>query len=318
MTLAHSRRLGWLLAVTTLVPIGLLSWLGVWILRQDRAADSQRQREALGVAAGRLALDIERRLQDVEEQLARGEGVPLAAAGPISTAERPLLYRAAVDPPVLPDSPLLVVAEAHEFRSRDFGRAATAFRALAQSADTRLRAAALLGLGRVLRKTGDHGGALRAYAELDALGHVMVAGQPASLVARQGRGRIFEETGDRVKLGQEAAALSQALARGDWPIDRPTFEVYQELVRRWGGPDPSPLSEATWRTEAAIRLWQSWRAGGLPPRGRSVFLLTAESPVLAVWNGGPDEVVAWLGTPRDLDELAASCGNEASRRASCS
>ncbi len=229
--------------------------------------------------------------------------MPFAMAGPISTAERPLLYRASVDSLAVPDSPLLAVAESHEFRSRDFDRAATAFRALVRSSDTRLRAAALLGLGRVLRKAGDHAGALRTYGDLDALGSVTVAGQPASLVAKQARGRVFEETGDRMKLGQEAVALSEALAKGDWSIDRPTFEVYQELVRRWGGPDPALSSEATIRTEAAIRLWQSWRAGGLPPRGRSVLLLPAESPVLAVWNGGPDRPVAWFGTPRDLEAL---------------
>ena len=85
--------------------------------------------------------------------------MPLAAAGPISTTERPLLYRASVDSPRSPDSPLLAVAEAHEFRSRDYARAATALRAVARSGDTRLQAAALLGLGRVLRKAGDHAGA---------------------------------------------------------------------------------------------------------------------------------------------------------------
>ena len=56
-----------LLAAATLIPIGALSWLGVRILQQDRDVERQRRREALEVSAGRLVLQVERRLQEIED-----------------------------------------------------------------------------------------------------------------------------------------------------------------------------------------------------------------------------------------------------------
>jgi hypothetical protein len=64
------------------------------MLRQDDESDRLRRGEALTVAAGRLALDIERKLQEIEDRLARGEGMALAPDGPISTLAQPLLYLA--------------------------------------------------------------------------------------------------------------------------------------------------------------------------------------------------------------------------------
>ena len=39
-----------LLAAATLIPIGVLSWLGVRIVQQDRDVERQRRREALEVS----------------------------------------------------------------------------------------------------------------------------------------------------------------------------------------------------------------------------------------------------------------------------
>jgi hypothetical protein len=61
-----------LLASATLIPIVALGWLGLRVLDQDHALEGQRRRERLDLAAGRLALAIERRLQELEERLARG------------------------------------------------------------------------------------------------------------------------------------------------------------------------------------------------------------------------------------------------------
>ena len=227
----------------------------------------------------------------------------VTATGPISTVERPLPIRR---PSIL-----------HRCRTRRclwwpkrmsscarLARAATAFRTLARSPDARLRAAALLGLGRVLRKAGDHAGALRAYDALDALGPVMVAGQPASLVAKQARGGVFEETGDRIQLGQEAVRLSDALARETGrSIDRPSsLSEYRAPLGGPGDESSSSSSEVAIRTEAAIRLWQSWRANGLPPRGPSVLLLSLISGAGCL-ERRTQSAVAWFGTPRDLEAL---------------
>lgn len=57
---SEKRRVALLLAAVVVVPLAVLTWLGAHLLQQDRDVERQRQREHLEVAAGRLALDIER------------------------------------------------------------------------------------------------------------------------------------------------------------------------------------------------------------------------------------------------------------------
>ena len=71
------RRIPILLAAATMIPIVVSAWLGVRLLQQDRAIERQRQREHLEVAAGRLALDIGRTLQEIEDALGHEAGPTL-------------------------------------------------------------------------------------------------------------------------------------------------------------------------------------------------------------------------------------------------
>jgi len=270
------------LAAATLIPIGALSWLGVRVLQQDRDVERERQRQSLEVAAGRLALEIERRLQEIEERLAKGQGIRF---------EPP----AAQEPP----ASLFAAAETDEFQRQKVFAAEAEYRRLAGSRKPAERAAALVRLGRVLRKRGDRTGALQVYARLEQLGSgqfgsVTVAGEPAALVARQARCRVFEEAGDSDALRQEAAEAARALDSGGWRIDRATFDFYHGMYTRWGASPPSP--EATARMEAAIQLRREWRAGSPAVRGRRI-LRGDTGGVLAVWIGER----AWLGTPNELE-----------------
>src|SRR5262249_48498566 len=152
---------------------------------------------------------------------------------------------------------------------------------LARSPDAAVRAAALIRLARVLRKRGDIVGAVRAYDMLFELRQTRVGGEPAELIARQGRARIFEETGAAQQLQQEAAGLARVLCSGALPIDRVTFEFYWDLLRKWGVAPPSASFLS--RTDAAIELWRSWHSGELAQRGRR--LISAQpQPILAVWE----------------------------------
>src|SRR5690242_13656772 len=110
-------------AAGTLGPIPVLSLLGVRILQQGRDAEQQRRRAILEVAAGRLALQIERRLQEIEGQLAAGNGIALSSA-------------AEEEPPAT----LFAEAEAFEFQKRDLQVAASAYRKLAESKKPGMRA----------------------------------------------------------------------------------------------------------------------------------------------------------------------------------
>src|ERR1051326_195506 len=207
------------------------------VLQQERDVERQHRREGLELAAGSVALEVERRLADIEEQLARGSGIRLTTGGLEAPKGSALLYGPVeVSAGEVPAD--FAPAEALEFQRRDFAGAAAAYRPLAQSAKPAIRAAALSRLGRVLRKAGDRAAALDAYDRLLQLGPVPVGEQPAALLARQARCQVFQEAGDAAALHREAADLAAALYAGGWRIERSTFELYRDLVQGWGAPPP--------------------------------------------------------------------------------
>ena len=308
MTWTPRRKLPLFLAVATLLPIGVLSWLAVRIVQQDSAVERQRQRERLDVTAGRLALDIDRRFQDLEEQLARATaanaaGVTFRVSGfDAAGAFKPLYQPIEAADDAVP-SLYLDAAQAAEFQRRDLSEATAIYRRLAATPNPAARASSLIGLARVQRQRGDRAGALAAYADLQQLDKVIVAGQPAALIARQGRCKLHEESGTREELSRCAQELAEALNGGGWRIDRATFDVYQEMLGRWHV--PAPLAGDRAKTDAAIDMWTEWRRGELPPRGRRL-VRTGQQAVLAVWSGGVHEAHLWLGNPADLDALLGS------------
>ena len=156
------------------------------------------------------------------------------------------------------------------------------------SGNVDVRAAALVGLGRVLRAQRQFDGARRAYDDLARLGSVIVAGQPADLVARQGRARTFESGGDSAALHREIEELARVLYAGQWPLDRSTFELYRDLIVQWGGPEPPAVDVA--RSEAAGDLWQTWRRGGLGVRGRRL-VQQGSARMLALWTSSTDHAL---------------------------
>ena len=247
-----------------------------------------------------MALDIERHLQTIEERLSAGHGIRLTPAGVESSQEFPILYQPVdIGLTPTPTSPLLVSAEVEEFQRRDDAAAADAYRKASQSGDPGARAAAFLGLARVLRRLGNYDAAVEAYEDLAALGNVRVAGQPAALVGRQGRCKVFEERRDTRSLTGAAADLAAVLYSGRWPIDRSTFLLYREMLERWGAP-PLPADSLA-RTESATELWHLWRRGDLPSRGRRL-LQREHAPVLALWAGSGESAIASLSTANDLEQ----------------
>ena len=235
-------RLALSIAAATCVPIAALMWLGLRVLQQDRDSERQRQRERLEVAAGRLALELERQLQDTEDRLSRGDGIRLLSTGLSASFGPGVLYQPETTGEVPDALPALAAAEIQEFQARDLNAAAAAYRTLQRrTKDERVRAGALIGLARVLRQTGDRHGALQAYADLEQMGSVLAGGQPAALVALQGRCKVLEEAADAAGLRTSVDALAKAVNTGAWPIDRATFGLYRDLLDRWGRPRPRPI-----------------------------------------------------------------------------
>jgi signal transduction histidine kinase len=291
-------RLPALFAAATLLPIAVLVWLGVRTLDQDRDLQRQRQRERLEVAAGRVALDIEKDLQRIEAALEEGDGIRFFPTRIETPAHMRLLFR--------PDAPSVSVgwsdrmAAAAQHEERTPSEAIRAYARIASAPDDPDRGEALVALGALLRRQRRFDEALRAYADLETLGASPVAGgQPAALVAMQGRAKTFLESGDHARLRAAAVAFAGALGKGGWLIDRASFELYQhEMIGPWGGPLADERDVRL--SEAAGQLWQQWRGGDLDARGRR--FVGDDASVLAIWLGAPaSPVVAMLGA----DDLQA-------------
>jgi len=277
--------------------MGALAWLSVRVLQQDHELDSRRRRERLQVAAGRLALEIERRLEAVEDPLTQGHGIHFTANGIESAPGFAPLFEPDLPSVAHRDPAQVAEAEALEYRQGDLAAAAALYGRMAESPDPAIRARSLVGLARVLRKRREFQPALQAYSRLLGLGTTEVDGLPAELIARQGRCRAWEETGNSSELSREAREFARALYVGGWRIDQGTFLLYQDLLQRWGAPPPDPLALA--KTRAVLTLWRGWRGGDLTSRGRRV-LSSDDPPLLALWNGTREDARVWLASPAQL------------------
>jgi signal transduction histidine kinase len=289
------RRISVLFAVATLLPIAALSWLGARTLEQDRDLERQRNRERLEVAAGRVAIDIEQDLQRIEAKLDEGDGVRFLSTGVVARPGEPLLFRPDLHSPAVTSSDRLIAAAQDE--ERNPAAAIATYQLIARSSSDVERGEALVALGGLLRRQRRFDEARRAYADLEQLGQLSVAGgQPAGLVARQGRAKTFLEAGDRPRLREEAVALAHSLRTG-WPIDRASFEMYQhEMVEPWGGPAADPRDVE--RADAVAELWRIWRRGDLAAHGR--LFVGAGVSTLAVWVAHPEGPIASFLTPEQL------------------
>jgi signal transduction histidine kinase len=293
----ETRTLPALFAVATLLPIAVLCWLGLRTLQQDRDLEGKRRNERLEVDAGRIALGIEEDLQRLEARLAAGVGVRFDASEIVPAVGEPLLFRPDVPTVSILSSGDLAAAAALE--DQDMGAAIAAYERIARTASEPDRGEAFVALGALLRRQRRFDEALRVYDQLAQLGHAAVAGgQPAALVAKQGRAKTFLESGDQARLHEEAVLFARALHGGGWLIDRASFELYQhDMIEAWGGPPAD--REAIRRADAVGELWRLWRRGELIGRGRRFVGAGADS-TLAVWLTDADAVVAAFLTPEQL------------------
>jgi len=296
----ETRRIPVLFAIATLLPIAALCWLGFRTLEQDRDLEKQRRRERLEVAASRVALDIEKDLQQIEATLASGAGIRFLATTIVPRAGDPLLFR--------PDVPLVSgvlpspqMAAARQLENRAPLAAIAAYRRIAAASDDPDRGEALVALGGMLRRQRQWDEALAAYRDLETLRTLPVAdGQPAALVARHGRAKVFLESGDGTRLREEAAALAHAINTGGWLIDRASFEEYQHaMIEPWGGPPADARSVQ--RAHGVGALWRLWRSGQLEGRGRRLLDGDEDASTLGVWIAGSDDLVAAVLTTDDLN-----------------
>ena len=294
------------------VSVFALVWLGVGIIRQDRALEAQRLDERREGAADRLVTALERALS-VEERLLGAPAAPpegFAKDGALLVVadgsafrtwpERSLLYYPLMPPMREAAADVYRAAETLEHTNRNYERAIVLLRGLSTSRDPAVKAGAELRLARNLRKAGRAEAALEVYSNLATLADAGLSGVPAELVARRARCALLEELGRRDELRKEALALDEGLRNGRWQLDRAAWHYYATQVRRWGGTTIEGGAERQALAEAVDWVWQRWRAGQtVEPRSSGRRALDIEGiPITVLWRASDGRLAAVIaGAP---------------------
>jgi signal transduction histidine kinase len=286
------------LFVCLMAALGIaLGWLAWQVLRRDRLLERSQAQERLEQAADRTVAALHRQVDGLARLAASSPDagqptipddtvvVRLDRAGVTAIPAGRLLFLPGQPQDDGEALPALAEAEVAEFQRADPQAASVLYLKLARAPSPAVRAAALVGLGRCLRKAGRHGEALDAYDALARIDGATVAGRPAELAAIEGRCSALSATGRTSDLRQEAERLDSALWTGRWSLPRPVWEFQVDQARRWGArrqPDASQqarlaLSAAA---DAAIR-----RVLGEQRIAGQLSLLVDADPALVVWAG---------------------------------
>ncbi len=320
----NARRLAVWLLLTTVVPATALAGLGWALVREDRAREAERRRDAREHAATLAATALQRTLAELEDQLSSlsvGQSSPPGAEHDdvaIVTFDRVgTSVRAGLPLPFYPEPPASLAprvaaldrADALEFRQRDQVGAIAVLRPLATAADASTRGEALLRLGRLERKQGRLTAALDAFEQLAALDQVVVNGEPAGLLGAQARALALEGIGRRDEVRRIAASLVDDLDRGRWLLSRTQYAFASEQAGRWLGPrtvaatTTGPDHEPVTLASAAEMIWTAWQRRDdnvTSTRSRST-LWTDDRSVLAMTRRSGDRLTVMLVSPRALE-----------------
>jgi len=122
-------------------------------------------------------------------------------------------------------------------------------------------------------------------------GPLIIAGQPAELLAREARLLLLQELKSKEVRG-EAAALVSGLSSGRWRISRAVFEFYlAEAARSFVPAAQPPALASSFAAEALWRAWESLLRGEGEAAGRDVFR-HEDQPVMLLWRASPERMTA--------------------------
>ncbi len=289
-----------------------LAWLGWRFVEQDQALETQRQQESLERAADLVAVALEQRLTTMKEQIPLAFSQPdtgdallvrFNAAGIVAHRGAPLLYHPAATARTTVADEGLGAREA-EFRVPSYLVAIVELERLAQTRDSSTQAAALVALGRNLRKANRLLEALKVYERLGSLEEVRYGDLPAGLLGAYERCAVLEKMGRRADVQASAAAFLGSLQRGRWAVDRDTWEYYfQQAAARWlnGAIQASSVDRSL--TAGIEWLWLM-RKSDAPEAvaasgARSLWI--QDRPVIALWRNLGEQWVAVVATPSYLE-----------------
>jgi signal transduction histidine kinase len=284
-------------------------WLGWQLLERDRLAERSQLQDRLELAADRVVAAITQRLGELD-RLAGGRG-PAGGATLEDVVSLELTRRATtvwptgslpfypvVDAVESPVGPAFAEASVLEYRRNDPLEASRIYRGLTRSTRPDVRALALAGLGRTLRKAGRPEEALRAYDELVDMGATRIGDLPAELFAREARCTALAALGRTDELRQEARRMAAALWAGRFAITRAVWEFHLSEAGRWGAEPLASVSltHALARAGAAEWIHAHWVSASTSAGRRAVTV------------DGQPTVISWTGTPERLDAVVAGPG----------
>lgn len=258
------------------VSVVALIWMGVRLVEQDRALESQQLRERREAAADRLTVSLGQMLSAEEERLAdpasvdlppSADDVVLVLAG-LSGSPSPdfrvwpdkgLLYYPVITPAREASARLFAEAERSEFINQDFSRAVRELLPFSKSEDPAVRAGAEIRLARNFRKAGNLESALGIYDEMarTSTHGASISGAPADLAARRARCALLEELGRQADLKKDAKRLLDDLRGRRWRLDRASYLYYRDQAAHWIGQEPGSDAGQQALADAVAWLWEN-------------------------------------------------------------
>ena len=298
------------------VSVAALVWMGVRLIKQDRALEAQQLRERREAAADRLAASLEQTLTAEEGRLddpasvtllPSADDVVLVVAGLSGSTdlrvwpERSLLYYPVITPRRETSARLFAEAERYEFINQDFRRAIRDLLPFSKSGDPTVRASAQLRLARNFRKAGNLESALKTYDEMARAfdDGVSISGVPADLAARRARCALLEELGRQADLQKDAQSLLGDLRGRRWRLDRASYLYYRDQAAHWLGQEPGSDAVQQALADVIIRLWETRQAVAEIERGsagRRLFRLHGISVAL-LWRQSNEGLAAVAAGP---------------------
>lgn len=308
-----SRNTAVLFLSVSIVAVASLVWMGVSLVRQDRALEAQQQEERREAAADRVVASLEQVLSAEERRLADLPNVDLSPL-----ADKVVwIFASSEDIRVWPDKTLLFYpvvpsgreapshlyadAEKSEFLYGNYNSAVAVLRPLAEAEDPAVRIGAQLRLARNLRKAGNLESALEIYEELsNSSDHgVSISMVPADLAARRARCVLLEELGRRAELEQEALNLLNDLKGRRWQLDKASYLYYCDQAARWLSKEQELDAEQQALADAVDWLWQNRQAIATVERGsagRRSFRISGTS-VTILWRVSDEQLAAVVAAP---------------------
>jgi signal transduction histidine kinase len=276
-------------------PALTLVWLGLQLLREDRALLAQRDLERRQAAQAAVVRALEQSVAGAERHVIDGpvpEGTVRFVMAADSFDAQPanrLLW--------LPQSHALPAADSARFADTErweyqggLERALAVYVDAAKSPRVDVRAAALLRVARIHRSRNEWQSALDAYRRLAMITNVAIEHAPADLQARRAMISVLQESGRREEQQREAARLETDLLSGRWKLDRPSWQLTAREIEGWiARPVPAAPARRLFSDAARAVVAEASRPGA--PR-RLVAIETGTVLVLSRRQGASTFVLA--------------------------